>query len=29
MGEHNEEVFGELLGLSSEAITKLSDSGVI
>jgi crotonobetainyl-CoA:carnitine CoA-transferase CaiB-like acyl-CoA transferase len=29
LGEHNEEVFGELLGLSSEAITKLSDSGVI
>jgi crotonobetainyl-CoA:carnitine CoA-transferase CaiB-like acyl-CoA transferase len=29
LGEHNEQVLGELLGLSSEAIGELSDSGVI
>ena len=29
LGEHNEQVLGDLLGLSSEAIRELSDSGVI
>jgi crotonobetainyl-CoA:carnitine CoA-transferase CaiB-like acyl-CoA transferase len=29
LGEHNEQILGELLGLSSEAIGELSDSGVI
>jgi crotonobetainyl-CoA:carnitine CoA-transferase CaiB-like acyl-CoA transferase len=29
LGEHNEEVLGGLLGLSSEAISELSDTGVI
>jgi crotonobetainyl-CoA:carnitine CoA-transferase CaiB-like acyl-CoA transferase len=29
LGEHNEQVLGGLLGLSSEAIAELSDSGVI
>ena len=29
LGEHNEQILGELLGLSSEAIGELSDKGVI
>ena len=29
IGEHNEEIFGEELGLSPEELTRLSDSGVI
>ena len=29
LGEHNEQILGELLGLSSEAIVELSDSDVI
>jgi len=29
LGEHNEEVLGDLLGLSNDAIAKLSNSGVI
>jgi crotonobetainyl-CoA:carnitine CoA-transferase CaiB-like acyl-CoA transferase len=29
LGEHNKQVLGELLGLSTDAIAKLSDSGVI
>ncbi len=29
LGEHNQQVLGELLGLSSEAIAELSESGVI
>jgi hypothetical protein len=28
MGEHNDRVFGDLLGMSPEAMSKLSDDGV-
>ena len=29
LGEHNEEVLGELLGLSSEEVARLRDEGVV